>query len=407
MVNLAPFKFFYKMTADIIIGANYGDEGKGTVVATCAKHNCAKNRLNVLTNGGAQRAHSIVTEDGSFTFQHFGSGTYHGADSYFSEYFILNPMQFVNEYMELSDKGAKYNKYRNIGHNWFIFRNINCRWSTPFDMMANAVIEKLRDDNKHGSCGMGIWETTLRYKNTPYTKTFDDFISLPYDERINYLTSIKHYFEKERIGTEIPAEWKFVWNNVNLIEHFIQDCEYMHKHTVCVNNLNDILKDAILDLKHCHQYSNIIFENGQGLLLSDTGKDIAGTTPSLTGCDYAKAIIENSGIDMDVNLHYVTRPYLTRHGRGHLYNESDKTIISGYINEDRTNHYNEFQESFRYGNMTAEVMGRMHDYIMKDASKMEKANVILDVTHCDEVDKVSDFKKLFKTINTYESPLIK
>ena len=78
------------MKARIVIGSNYGDEGKGTVVASYAKN--SQNVLNVLTNGGAQRGHSILTKDGSITYQHFGSGTYFGADSYYSRFFILNTM---------------------------------------------------------------------------------------------------------------------------------------------------------------------------------------------------------------------------------------------------------------------------------------------------------------------------
>ena len=89
----------------------------------------------MLTNGGAQRAHSILTKNGSFTFQHFGSGTYHGADNYFSEYFILNPMQFVKEYNELRNRGVKIGK---------IYRDPKCMWSTPWDMMANQIIEEMR-----------------------------------------------------------------------------------------------------------------------------------------------------------------------------------------------------------------------------------------------------------------------
>ena len=54
------------MKARIIIGANYGDEGKGTVVAKYSKQ--SDNCLNILTNGGSQRGHTIVTEYGSTTF---------------------------------------------------------------------------------------------------------------------------------------------------------------------------------------------------------------------------------------------------------------------------------------------------------------------------------------------------
>ena len=92
------------MKSRIVIGANYGDESKGSVVAHYTKYANGK-VLNVLTNGGAQRAHSVLTDFGDFTFQHFGSGTAFGAESYYSSYFILNPMQFCKEREELIAKG--------------------------------------------------------------------------------------------------------------------------------------------------------------------------------------------------------------------------------------------------------------------------------------------------------------
>ena len=46
------------MKARIVAGANYGDEGKGTVVAFYTK-NAEGRVINVLTNGGSQRGHSI------------------------------------------------------------------------------------------------------------------------------------------------------------------------------------------------------------------------------------------------------------------------------------------------------------------------------------------------------------
>ena len=49
-----------------IIGANYGDEGKGTVTAHYAKQ-ATGSVLNVLTNGGPQRGHTVVCDKGTFT----------------------------------------------------------------------------------------------------------------------------------------------------------------------------------------------------------------------------------------------------------------------------------------------------------------------------------------------------
>lgn len=74
----------------IIIGSNWGDEGKGTVVAHYAKNATGK-VLNVLTNGGPQRGHTVVKDGEVFTFKHFGSGMCFGADIYFSKDFIVNP----------------------------------------------------------------------------------------------------------------------------------------------------------------------------------------------------------------------------------------------------------------------------------------------------------------------------
>ena len=84
----------------VVIGASYGDEGKGLV--TDAITNIDESTLNVLTNGGAQRGHTVVTPDGvRHVFHHFGSGTFKGAITYFPSSFIVNPIVFKKEMQEL------------------------------------------------------------------------------------------------------------------------------------------------------------------------------------------------------------------------------------------------------------------------------------------------------------------
>jgi len=235
--------------ARIVIGANYGDEGKGTVVAHYTK-NSEGSVLNILTNGGSQRGHSILTEDGSITFQHFGSGTYHGADNFYSRHFILNPIQFVSEYESLIVKP------RNI------YRDKDCRWSTPYDVIANLITES--ELKRRASCCMGIWNTIKRYNSSP-TIQFDHFLMSEHPEM--YLMAVKRYYEGL---LTIPDEWKDVWNSIMLVQHFVNDCKFMADKTTAATL-------SLLD------YDNLIFENGQGLLLCDTGKDTYDTTPSNTG----------------------------------------------------------------------------------------------------------------------------
>lgn len=354
------------MKGSIVIGANYGDEGKGTVVAHLTKGNT--NVLNVLTNGGSQRGHSILTKDGSITSQHFGSGTYHGADNYYSMWYILNPMQFVKEYCELVVKPKH------------IYRDRRCRWSTPYDAMANLIDEEAR--GRHASCGMGIWMTIRRCDRMP-TMLFDDFVKNE-DKQYPYIESVKAYYET---FMEIPQKWKDTWNSDTLKAHFVRDCQIMHTLT----------KTA--DIATIKWYDDVIFENGQGLLLCDTGKDTEDTTPSNTGILYALSMAKQMGID-DVTAHYVTRPYLTRHGEGNIDNAISRHDLSSDIIEDRTNHYNEHQGMFRYGELD------IVDLRKRIVDDSKGVNFVLDVTHCDEMDRVSEFKKEFFDIKTYDNPLV-
>lgn len=351
--------------ARIVIGANYGDEGKGTVVAHYAKN--ATNVLNILTNGGSQRGHSILTEYGSTTFQHFGSGTYHGADSYYSCYFILNPMQFVKEHEALVIKPQN------------IYRDASCRWSTPYDSMANLITEQLR--GRHASCGMGIWFTIKRYRELA-SMTFDEFLAS--ENPYTYLDSIKHYYET---FVPIPDDWKATWNSFGIQQHFLEDCKYMATFT----KVAELAKLG---------YDNLIFENGQGLLLSDTGKDTYDTTPSNTGIEYSLELLKSIPDVGNITAHYVTRPYLTRHGDGAMEQESNRAFIASSVAEDRTNHFNDFQGQFRYGNLNIESL---HQRIQDDARGVK---VELEVTHCDEMDRIAEFRRQFGTVNTYDSALI-
>ena len=147
-------------------------------------------------------------------------------------------------------------------------------------------------------------------------------------------------------------------------------------------------------------YDEVIFENGQGLMLSDTGKDIPGTTPSITDSSYAMNIIRNLSAEVDVSLHYVTRPYLTRHGNGYLPKESIRSDVSKYIESDRTNVYNEFQGSFRYAPLD---LTSLKDRIVSDAGNND---FVLEVTHCDEMDRVAEFNKMFNNVRITDTAKI-
>ena len=84
------------MVIKIVVGANFGDEGKGLMTDYFCRQSALRGEkcLVVLHNGGAQRGHTVVTpEEHRHVFHHFGSGTFAGADTYLSGDFIVSSSQ--------------------------------------------------------------------------------------------------------------------------------------------------------------------------------------------------------------------------------------------------------------------------------------------------------------------------
>ena len=353
-----------------VIGANAGDEGKAVITAQIAA-NSLNNVLNVLTNGGAQRGHTVVFEDGDKLVKkinkHFGSATYLHAANYFSSSFILDPMQFRVEY-------ESYDAYFNFG---YFYRHPNCRWVTPFDIMANQAEAKAR--GVHNTCGMGIWKTVQRFANSHYVMTLDEFIALDFDKRIEYLKDIAKSYKPEMMRYN-QKEYDIFFNDetiqMDLIFHFISDCEFMHMNTILVDD--DFFK---LDKK----FDTIICENGQGLAIGDDGTDDTQKTPTKTGLAALPKEFENYLHENHItnNIHYVSRTYETRHGDDITFDEMDAKYISSYIKEDTDNHFNMWQGSFKYAPLD---VGKLNERIAKDLKGYNKSMIVnLDLTHCDEV----------------------
>lgn len=380
------------MNVQVVIGACAGDESKGRIVAKLAKNSVKP--LVILTNGGAQRAHSIIKDGRTYTYKHFGSGTHFGADNYYSPMFILNPMQFV---LELSDNDIPVDTI-----NW---RHKDCRWSTPYDMIINQLKEQARArvDKKHGSCGMGIWETVCRYNDPNGPKiSFDEFHDLSYKEAENFLKKVRTYYEKAFKDCGPLPDIAQAWYSSGLITAFMHDCGIMYDRTVRSPSLEHTFPF----------YTNIIFENGQGLLLTDPGYDKKGTTPSNTGLDDIISMLKqyDTNVIQNIDVHYVTRPYLTRHGNDDTFNEIDRRKISSYIKEDATNVYNVHQGKFKYSDLS---IGALSERVEKDFSKLQvycptwtNKNKIIELTHCDEMDRLSEFKNSFDIVVPTDSPVV-
>lgn len=347
----------------VVIGSNFGDEGKGLMTDYfCAEANKRNESCIVaLCNGGAQRGHTVVTPDGiRHVFHHFGSGTFAGAATYFGEEYILNPLAFRKEYEELEA----------LGYSPRVYSHWNCRWSTPYDMITNQILEDSRGKNRYGSCGMGIWETVLRYRNTT-NPSFQQFYNMTKDEQVALLKRIRDEYTSKRLlkaSPEVLQQWEDILTSDNLIYNFIDDVQFLHSHVVF--DYSRVLQ----------QYDNVVFENGQGLLLDQRHVQYYdNTTPSNAGITNPHIIIEKYLSDADVEVCYVTRTYMTKHGAGDFECECDKSEINAHI-EDKTNITNPYQGTIRYGRLDVD---ELVERIKEDIGSIDY-NVSLAVTHINE-----------------------
>ena len=350
----------------VVIGANFGDEGKGLMTdyfchqAALRGENC----IVVCHNGGAQRGHTVDTPEGlHHVFHHFGSGTFAGADTHLAEEFILNPMIFRQEWEELEKLGYKPT----------VYVNPSCRITTPFDMIINQILEESRSDGRHGSCGMGIFETIKRYKNN---YGYPAWVLLNNSGCCSkeFIEALRHTYLTRRFNElkiQSSKEWEEIINSDGLVNKFLEDLEFM---SGVVKICGDI--DAL------ENYQNIVFEGGQGLLLDQNNTEyFPHLTPSNTGLKNPREMILRLFPNADIEVCYVTRPYITRHGAGRIDNECRKEEINPNM-EDLTNVTNPHQGTLRYGKMDSR---ELENRVRMDFSTNHPWKLSLSITHTNEV----------------------
>lgn len=360
-----------------VIGANYGDEGKGLVSANLAAkaQQDGKKCLTILYNGGSQRGHTVEFGNFRHVYHHFAAGSEFGSDTYFHQDFLVNPMTYVQEYNGIYE----------------CYIDARCRIVTPFDMIANQLAEQGRDV-RHGSCGMGIFETITRYNDGDgriLTRKVGDLCNLINDSLYDYITDVQRYYEYRKgiRFDSIPG-----LDVEGLKRHWVDDFNAM------INDVSIVYDWSVKSL--LNRYDVIIFEGGQGLALDmDNMVDFPHLTPSNTGCKkMIPFIVGTLGENTPVELYYVTRSYLTRHGNGPM---PDGYLDYSMIEQDMTNHPNPWQGTLRLAGFTSKSIADMMGRIYKDKSETyDMDNVVcnLVVTHTNEIAEIEFSADIFDNV---------
>ena len=313
------------MTNYAVIGAGFGDEGKGLLTDYLTRKLGPSDTLVVRVNGGAQAGHTVTTDQHRHVFSHFGAGTLAGSKTYLSSNFIVNPFAFLREWDQLAE----------IGYTPETWAHPLARVSTIWDIAYNQLQEISRGKDKHGSCGLGINATITRNQDPSAMLNLQDsyWATDRALERIQeyYAPLLAQYADIPEYESYVPMfdigrEWQ-------LIERMLEKLE-IGKYSY-------------------RRESNAIFECAQGLGLDELMGEFPHVTRSITGL--ASAI--HAAVEMNVTEItpvYVTRCYVTRHGAGPLDWEDLAMDFSQVV--DPTNKPNAWQDSLRFAPLDLTTM---------------------------------------------------
>lgn len=267
-----------------MVDLGYGDAGKGTTVDWLCRDNPDVETV-IRFSGGAQAAHNVVCPDGRHhTFAQFGSGTFAGANTYLSQYMLVNLLALESEAERLAALGINNPLSR-------ISIHADALLITPYHIAYNQELERLRGANRHGSCGQGIG-TTQKYAldHPDEAPRFKDLVD----------GSASYKFE-------LLAEW------LRELGLEIEGREKLLAHLQAIASRIKVEEDPseLLDRAPC------VFEGSQGVLLDEWWGFHPHTTWSTTTFDNALDLLAGR----EAKKLGVTRTYSVRHGDGPMPSE--------------------------------------------------------------------------------------
>ena len=271
----------------VVIGAQWGDEGKGKIIDILTE----KADLVVRFQGGHNAGHTLVI-DGEKTVLHLiPSGIFNDAKCLIGNGVVLHLPTIIKEIEYLESKGIDVQSKLMISS--------QCPLILPSHIAIDEAREKSLGKNAIGTTGRGIgpvYEDKVARRAVHVMDLFEEDL---FRSKLTSLTTY-HNFLLEKLyeseGTDLDGTYKDWMNHFNKIKNLIVDSSEV------VNNLMS-------------QGSKILFEGAQGSML-----DIdQGTYPFVTSSNTlsgAASLGSGSGpLDIDGVLG-ITKAYATRVGSG-------------------------------------------------------------------------------------------
>jgi adenylosuccinate synthase len=277
------------MSSVVVIGTQWGDEGKGKVVDVLAE------RAHVVARfqGGNNAGHTMVVDGQSFISHLIPSGILHPEKlCLIGNGVVVDPAVLIQEITDLKERGVSVGP-----HNLLVSENAHL--IMPYHKLLDHGREKLKGDKKLGTTGRGIGPC-YEDKVTRRGIRFGDLMDREaFEEKLSLVVPEKNYYLRDFLKSEIVDEQ-------SILEQYLPYAEALRPH---VANVSLVLSQAVKAGDH------ILFEGAQG-----THLDIDhGTYPFVTSSNtVAGNACCGAGIG-PTQIHSVigmVKAYTTRVGRG-------------------------------------------------------------------------------------------
>jgi adenylosuccinate synthase len=305
-----------------VVDMGFGDAGKGLITDYLVRHLGA--RTVVRFNGGAQAGHNVVTPDGRHhTFSQFGSGTFvPGVRTHLARHVVLHPTALLVEAQRLADVGVTDALSR-------LTVSEQAKVVTPFHQAAGRLLELVRGDQRHGSCGVGVGEVMRDAGANP-----EDAVRVEHlMNRASLRARLARVQERMRAGVAdqlersrasmSPAVRQEVrmLDDPGVIEAWIDATQPFVAQASVASDAT--LRRAL--------ESPVIFEGAQGVLLDEAYGFHPFTTWSNCTFGNVDELLRDLGGGMRATRVGVVRTYAHRHGPGPLPTESVE--LTGALHE--------------------------------------------------------------------------
>jgi adenylosuccinate synthase len=235
----------------VVVGTQWGDEGKGKIVDLLAEYA----DFVVRFQGGNNAGHTMVVNGEQFISHLVPSGILQGKTCFIGNGVVVDPEVLLMEIEKLKSKGISISPET-------LMISERAHVIMPYHKQVDHAREKMKGDQKIGTTGRGIGPAYedkatrrgIRFVDLIQSESFEEKVRSILDEKNFYL---KHYMNSETVDPEAVIE---SYKN------------YAQKLAPYVTNISVVIDEAI------KEGNQVLFEGAQG-----THLDIDhGTYPYVT-----------------------------------------------------------------------------------------------------------------------------